>query len=70
MLLPGEDIFDLEHIEHGLPYVGVDGPLDFGGRLHNDVQQAAHVVVERPLTGSRLPVIAVVFPEALYVCLL
>lgn len=62
-LLPGEDMFDLEHVEHGLPDVGVDGPLDFDGRLRNDVQQASHVVADCPPTDGGLPLVAVVFPR-------
>ena len=45
--------------------MGVDAPLDFDGHLRDDVQQAAYLVRDRPLSGGQLAGVAVVCPEVL-----
>lgn len=70
MLIPSEDLLNLEHIELSLADAGVDDPWDFDSHLRNDVQQTTHLVGDHLLTVGQLPVVAVAFPEVLRDCFL
>jgi len=65
ILIPSEDLLDIEHVEHCLADAGVGVPLDFDSHLSNDVQQTAHLVGDHLLTVGQLPVVAAALPEVL-----